>query len=100
LSNVTRSFLRQIVSGFTREESLFLCCVKWEFNSNDNIDRTWTFRGYAFGNKYNLGPYITNSIHRYKEAGKEITEEAAFELFSSLQVYEIPLRIWGYADQV
>ncbi|TVY65585.1 hypothetical protein LSUE1_G006243 [Lachnellula suecica] len=85
LSHATRSSLREIVSGLTREETLFLCCVKWEFNSNDDIDRTWIFRRYAFSNEGILHPYIMSSVRRYNKMGGEMTVAIGFELFSSLK---------------
>lgn len=65
LSQTARGLLSEIADQLTHHDRLLLCCIKWEFNPSEVIDRSWAF---YLGQE---GQDFSNSVRRYNAQTEE-----------------------------
>jgi hypothetical protein len=82
LSHAARSLLCRIVSEFTNEQRLLLCCTQWNFKS-----KSWDFYYCAFGDEDALHQYMKMAVRTYSMyMGEDMTIEDGLYSFAQLKV--------------
>ena len=82
LSHTARALLHDIVAQLKYRDQLLLCCIKWEFNSNEDIDQSWAV---YFGSQRIRS--FTNPVKWYNETmGDYMTIDMAFSAFAQIRV--------------
>jgi len=83
LSHAARSLLSRIVSGFTNEQRLLLCCTKWNFKSK------WDFYNCAFVDTDAMRQHMKMAVRiHHKYTGEDMTIEDGLSCFTQLKVYK------------
>lgn len=81
LPPTARQLLSEIAAQMTHYNRLLLCCIKWEFNANEDIDQPWAF---YLGQE---GQDFSNLVRRYnEETGDQMTTELASSRFARIKV--------------
>jgi hypothetical protein len=85
LSQAARSLLCRIVSEFTNEQRLLLCCRKWNLKSE-----SWDFYYCVFGDEDTLRQRMKMAVRIYNMyTGEGMTTEDGLLCFNQLKVCEI-----------